>query len=526
MRESRRLRHRVHSETFSKGGLSGGGDFSQQFRRKGRSGQHSYNVGVSSERLLDIDYAAFDAFTVALDILASSGVEVDIVVDDFRAWYPQWPMANTEHHLNSQIICSAGMEVNPRPNFGAKHFPERTNRGNFATSEILSDTLHEKQSQIEWTPWAPEVRKAVEAFIQARLRLGASGHIFTQFGWFDDNSLGCLRPFTSLAKKTRYDLWREINWEWEQEKAGTNLYGAEKVNAIVGFDIFVASRDTKLPPAKVDKYGRKIDEVVKLAETHPRALVINEGMFDTLIGQLVHSSEVIPSLWQKFIELMVIIRNCRGPVYTRCPPAARRVLKQVKSCIVENLGIPLTPYSRRPGYDGLPVWVSYTDASRNTRTFFGAQGGYFWSWNHNVIFFFCRQWEHSEVQRSNIGELEFAAANTAASLQAAVMESLYDQNNAMHYLLQYGDNSAVFDYTLNNLSSNRDGMRILCVNRVSDERRVQRLLSACHIPRTHNTWADALANMDVTLFVRLVWAHWPRARLCRLVVSDEAMWLP
>ena len=75
---------------------------------------------------------------------------------------------------------------------------------------------------------------------------------------------------------------------------------------------------------KVDKYGRKIDEVVKLAETHPRALVINEGMFDTLIGQLVHSSEVISSLWQKFIELMVIIRDCRGSVYTLCPPAARR----------------------------------------------------------------------------------------------------------------------------------------------------------------------------------------------------------
>ena len=78
--------------------------------------------------------------------------------------------------------------------------------------------------------------------------MGASDHIFTQFGWFDDNSLGCLRPFTWLAKKTRYELWVETNWEWEREKAATNLYGAEKVNAIVGFDIFVASRSTKLSP--------------------------------------------------------------------------------------------------------------------------------------------------------------------------------------------------------------------------------------------------------------------------------------
>ena len=47
------------------------------------------------------------------------------------------------------------------------------------------------------------------------------------------------------------------------------------------------------------------------------------------------------------------------------------------------------------------------------------------------------------------------------------MESVYGQHNIMHYLLQYGDNAAVFDYTLNNLSSNRDGMRRLCANRVS-----------------------------------------------------------
>lgn len=520
LKESRRMRHRMHSEQSIATSIK------QQLRRKGRSGRNSYNVGVASERLLDIDYAAFDAFLVALDILASSGVAVDIIVDDFRAWYPQWPMANTEHHLNSQIICSAGLEVNPRPNFGAKHFPERTNRGNFASCEILSDRLYAKQREIVWTPWAPAVRTAVENFIQIRRSAGASGHIFTQFGWFDDNSLGCLSPFTSLAKSTRYEFWREINWEWEKDKAATNLYGAEKVNAIVGFDIFVAPRKTKLPPVKVDKYSCKIDEVISQAEAHPRALVRNEGLFDTMIGQLVHSSEVIPDLWQSFIELMTIIRDCRGPVYTRCPPAARRVLKQIIKCVKDNPGIPLTPYSRRPGYDKLPVWVSYTDATRNTRTFFGAQGGYLWHWGHGVVFFFARQWERRAVQRSNIGEMEMAASNTAASFQEELMGSLFGQHDVFHYLFQYGDNSAVFDYTLNNLSSNRDGMRRLCVNRVSDERRVKRLLSACHVPRTHNTWADALANMDITLFAHLVWSQWPHVVLCRLVVSDAAMWLP
>eukprot|EP01048_Picozoa_sp_COSAG05_P006575 COSAG05_NODE_435_length_9845_cov_24.433364_5_plen_224_part_00 len=223
---------------------------------------------------------------------------------------------------------------------------------------------------------------------------------------------------------------------------------------------------------------------------------------------------------------MTIIRDCRGPVYTRCPPAARRVLKQIKKCVKDNPGIPLTPYSRRPGYDKLPVWVSYTDATRNTRTFFGAQGGYLWHWGHGVVFFFARQWERRAVQRSNIGEMEMAASNTAASFQEELMGSLFGQHDVFHYLFQYGDNSAVFDYTLNNLSSNRDGMRRLCVNRVSDERRVKRLLSACHVPRTHNTWADALANMDITLFAHLVWSQWPHVVLCRLVVSDAAMWLP
>jgi hypothetical protein len=40
-------------------------------------------------------------------------------------------------------------------------------------------------------------------------------------------------------------------------------------------------------------------------------------------------------------------------------------------------GRALTEYRFRPGDDGRPVWVCYTDASRNVDTFFGAGGGYF-----------------------------------------------------------------------------------------------------------------------------------------------------
>ena len=272
--------------------------------------------------------------------------------------------------------------------------------------------------------------------------------MFSQFGWFDDNSLGALRPFTSIAKKVRYVFWAEIRWEWEMEKAAVILFGDKIVTPIVGFDIHVAQRKTQLPPQKSQRYIDKVDEVTASAIAHPRELVRNEGLFDTLIGQMVHSSEVIPDLWQYFIELMAVLRDCRGPEYTRCPQAARRILWQMQECLRTNQGISLTPYSRRPGFDGLPVWLSFTDASRNTRTFFGAQGGFFWHWQHPVVFFFCRQWDPEEVQRSNIGELEFAAANTAAWLQSEVMSSLFQQDGSMHYLFQYGDNSAVFDYTL------------------------------------------------------------------------------
>ena len=56
-------------------------------------------------RLVQDKVVAKSAFSKELDIptenqLFDEIAAADVVVDDFKAWYPQWPMANTEHHLN------------------------------------------------------------------------------------------------------------------------------------------------------------------------------------------------------------------------------------------------------------------------------------------------------------------------------------------------------------------------------------------------------------------------------------------
>ena len=70
--------------------------------------------------------------------------------------------------------------------------------------------------------------------------------------------------------------------------------------------------------------------------------------------------------------------------------------------------------------DGLPVWLSRTDAGRNTRTFEGAVGGYFHLYGSADIFFFAEPLPQWLVELCNITQLEQHAADIAAALQVVV----------------------------------------------------------------------------------------------------------
>jgi hypothetical protein len=92
---------------------------------------------------------------------------------------------------------------------------------------------------------------------------------------------------------------------------------------------------------------------------------------------------------------------------------------------------------------------------------------------------------------------------------------------ARHYLLQYGDNQAVARDALNSMHAGSQGLRRMIFDRAMTERQIQRLLSSAHVYREFNTAADALANLDIARFIRLILREFPDAEFSRISVPDS-----
>ena len=66
---------------------------------------------------------------------------------------------------------------------------------------------------------ARELVAAADDFERARRRQGSSGRFWYSFGWIDDNSFVSLRVLTAMATRTRYEVWKEIVWVWDEKKS-------------------------------------------------------------------------------------------------------------------------------------------------------------------------------------------------------------------------------------------------------------------------------------------------------------------
>ena len=97
-----------------------------------------------------------------------------------------------------------------------------------------------------------------------------------------------------------------------------------------------------------------------------------------------------------------------------------------------------------------------------------------------------------QVEACSIGELEFKASTIATQLQQDLQKAAYGDER--HYLLQYGDNSGVFDAVLNNMCASGHGMRKLCNERRSLEQESPGLLGGRQLNREFNAAADALVR--------------------------------
>ena len=490
-------------------------------QRKGDPGDDSVNACVDKSKRAKCGYGSVSNFTRAVDILLSSGLPVDIVQDDFVSFYEQWPVPKTLQWMCMQMLSAEGMDVGVVADFGVEYYPTKLNRANFVVCIIVAARLRRALLTFDWTPWSQSVRLKAETFFALRHSLGASGDPFTMFPWFDDNSHGVLSFFRSTLQEQQYSTWTEFGLEWAKDKAAQCLYNCVSWTPVVGFDIRAAQRERALPAEKVTNYCKLIDTVIDDAGQHPHRLIPSE-VTASLMGKLSHAVDAVPSLWDEFISLITLFHAQGFEMYNKVTREERRHLRSAQHKLKEENGVPFTPYTMRPGMDGAPVWEAYSDASLRKSTYFSAAGGWFRLWNSNWIFFFMYQWSAAEARQcDNIGELEMVAAEIAAVLQARVHQRLGGAPDQLHYLLQMGDNAAVFDYALNSMRGHRCGMRFLARRRSQFERRQHRLVSGKHVKRDWNAPADALANLDVEKFERLLRKQVPDAHLCQIEVPHK-----
>ena len=487
-------------------------------RTKGPPGLDSINNRMDPSLMAEFEYGSLRAFGEQVDVLQSSGLAVDHILEDMEMHYEQFPLDWLEQWYAAQLVSHHGSNTDPRGCFGYMHLPDRLNRYNYVTADLVDKDLEEAQEQMNWTPWSEATRRQALAFTAQRRKISASGKFYCMMAWFDDNSMGSIFFFTQTAKRVQRALWKRMRIAFSEKKAAINLHAAIEFEASLGQELRCKQRQILLPQPKVVKYVGGIDEMVTDANIHPKQLVERPKM-ERSVGRILFACGPVPTAWADFLILIgLLVVQHSFLSFVKFNEPLRRVLGSIRKKLLTENGRPTTSYHFRPGSDGLPVWVLKTDASRRVSTFFGAAGGWFYAWETNTIFFFCHLWSPAAVEETNIGELEMKAAEIGGQLVADVTAALYGRRDQRHYLYSYGDNQAVFDSVLNGMHARKNGMRFLASQRASQEMRLERLLASAHIVRAANRPADALANMDILLFVRLVRHEFPTASLCRLAV--------
>jgi hypothetical protein len=207
--------------------------------------------------------------------------------------------------------------------------------------------------------------------------------------------------------------------------------------------------------------------------------------------------------------------------YVQANPEMVYLFDAVRFEMIHQTGTPLTPYTLRPGADGLRIWSSATDAGRSTETFKGSGGGWFRLWKSPVVFFFTHRWPDAQVEACNIGVLQMVTEQIAADLQNAVQTAVYGPDERS-YLLSLGDNQAVSDHVLNTARASTTEMRFLAAQRAKRDDDGVRMCSSKQLHREFNIPADKLAAGDISGFVTAMASVLPGAVLIRLDVPAES----
>ena len=497
------------------------GSFYTKFAKKGEPGDDSVNANMPADRSR-CRYAAFDRFLLAIDVLVSSGCPVDSIHDDFSAYYEMFALGEFDKWYSAMITSEHGVDQGTQCEFGISHLPDDLNRINFMMCDIITARCRHLMADLDAnpSPWSPQLVAACGTFAATRRLIGSPSTGFSQFPWFDDNVAATLRPLTAQVRQIRYDTWAEFHWDVSLPKAAINYWDESKRwEAIVGFEVRFQARVWRLPPGKVDRYCNNIVDLLETAAAHPQNLMPIDDTVE-IMGRLAHAAGPVPRIWRHYGALLSLINCQHFEMYVQANPEMAYMFKACAQEMREQRGSPITPYTLRPGADGLRVWQSFTDASRRTDTFYGAGGGWFRLWGSMTVFFFTHRWPAAQVKATNIGVLEMVTESIAADLQQQVQLAAYGTEHV--YLLSHGDNSAVSDYVLNSARGTSAAMRRLASLRAARDDDGFRMSSSKHVHREFNRPADHLANEDVPAFITVMASTIPGATFVRLAVDPAS----
>jgi hypothetical protein len=77
------------------------------FSAKGDPGDDSVNACIPTDPA-KCKYATFSKFLLAIDILVSSGVQVDTIRDDFSDYYEMFALGEFDKWYSAQVVSSGG----------------------------------------------------------------------------------------------------------------------------------------------------------------------------------------------------------------------------------------------------------------------------------------------------------------------------------------------------------------------------------------------------------------------------------
>jgi len=461
---------------------------------KSPAGADSPNGAMQLDKYANFEWGSVDIFARQLDILNSSGEPVDVVLFDFRSYYEEWPRSAAEQWWHEEFVSSAGGSVAGRGSFGIADLPNILNRQNFAVLELIQKALDEEQRKFP----ADRIPANVQAWMLQRELAGESTAWTCMLGFFDDNSFGCFSmngEWTAVVRRVAQQVWARYRMRLSDEKTEIMHWGAADMPPILGREVSVAERMKRLSREKQQQYGANIDEIIAAAEAadNPKNLVTKEAM-QQLLGRLLFGMmSGIPTMWPDFLVLLACLATNWSPRLLRLHAEARDILRHMQWRLHHENGTASTPYTLRPLQDGLPVWVTFTDAGlrgqdgHHTRA---GYGGWIWLYGSDRIQYFHGEWDISAIDRGrvDINELETLAQEYAADLVAEWMDG------EEHYLYAIGDSGVHFGNVLSKDKMSSAGLRFLYRQRSDRAWLTRQLVCTLHVTREWNCPADSLAN--------------------------------